>query len=54
MKRIIVLRYRNRLEAQVAINHDHLADDHTMYLLADNPLFRRVNPFEKGTVPFLE
>lgn len=32
-------RYRNRLEAQVALNHDHLADDHTMYLLADAEAF---------------
>ena len=32
-------RYRNRLEAQVAINHDHLADDHTLYLLADAEAF---------------
>ena len=32
-------RYRNRLEAQVAINHEHLADDHTMYLLADAEAF---------------
>lgn len=32
-------RYRNRLEAQMAINHEHLADDHTMYLLADVEAF---------------
>ena len=32
-------RYRNRLEAQIAINHDHLADDHTFYLLADAEAF---------------
>lgn len=32
-------RYRNRLEAQIAVNHKHLADDHTMYLLADAELF---------------
>ena len=32
-------RYRNRLEGQIAINHDHLADDHTLYLLADAELF---------------
>ena len=32
-------RYRNRLEAQIAINHEHLADDHTLYLLADAELF---------------
>ena len=32
-------RYRNRLEAQIAINHDHLADDHTLYLLADAEAF---------------
>ncbi len=32
-------RYRNRLEAQIAINHAHLADDHTLYLLTDAELF---------------
>ena len=32
-------RYRNRLEVQVAVNHDHLADDHTFYLLADAEAF---------------
>lgn len=32
-------RYRNRLEAQMAINHEHLADDHTMYLLVDAEAF---------------
>lgn len=32
-------RYRNRLEAQIALNHDHLADDHTSYLLADVEAF---------------
>ena len=32
-------RYRNRLEVQMAINHDHLADDHTMYFLADAEAF---------------
>ena len=32
-------RYRNRLEAQIAINHEHLADEHTLYLLTDAELF---------------
>lgn len=32
-------RYRNRLEAQIALNHDHLADDHTVYLLVDAEAF---------------
>lgn len=32
-------RYRNRLEGQIAINHDHLADDHTLYLITDAELF---------------
>ena len=32
-------RYRNRLEAQIALNHEHLADPHTMYLLADAEAF---------------
>jgi len=32
-------RYRNRLEAQIALNHAHLADPHTLYLLTDAELF---------------
>lgn len=32
-------RYRNRLEGQIAINHEHLADPHTLYLLTDAELF---------------
>ncbi len=32
-------RYRNRLELQLAINHKHLADAHTLYLLSDFELF---------------
>jgi hypothetical protein len=32
-------RYRNRLEFQLAINHKHLADAHTLYLLTDAEVF---------------
>lgn len=32
-------RYRNRLEVQIAVNNDHLADDNTAYMLTDAELF---------------